>query len=336
MESFETILQIIATVGVSVLLLLIIAMHPPRSSMSMFELRRRAKEGEKRAQAELRREKLIGDVVSLRRVSITLLTIVMTILSITLFGWILGTLVVMFIALEEYGFVSRTRWFYRLAQRLYARVEPSLLRLVEQYPHVFAVIRTRREAHPDGHIESQEQLLHLVDGAEDALTSDEKRLIRHSLSFSHKLVSSVMIPAGAIDKIANTELLGPLVLDDLHQTGHSRFPVINKDIDHVVGILYIRDLLTINGSKRTITAEKAMDPHVYYIREDQTLDHALAAFLQTHHHLFIVVNEEHETVGLITLGDILKALFGRRIIDEFDNHDNLRAVAARSVRRHDV
>jgi CBS domain containing-hemolysin-like protein len=75
-----------------------------------------------------------------------------------------------------------------------------------------------------------------------------------------------------------------------------------------------------------------MDPKVYYIHEDQTLEHALAAFLKTHHHLFVVVNEYRETVGILCLEDVIEALLGRKIVDEFDAHDDLRAVAAHNPR----
>jgi CBS domain containing-hemolysin-like protein len=81
-----------------------------------------------------------------------------------------------------------------------------------------------------------------------------------------------------------------------------------------------------------MTAEKAMEPRVFYIKEDQSLGHALAAFIRTHHHLFIVVNEFRETVGLLSLEDTIEALIGRKIVDEFDTHEDLRAVAARNVR----
>ena len=78
-----------------------------------------------------------------------------------------------------------------------------------------------------------------------------------------------------------------------------------------------------------MTAEKAMDSGINYIRQDQTLNQALAAFLKTHKHLFIVVNESRETVGLLTLNDVIQELIGHPIIDEFDTHDNLHAVAKR-------
>jgi len=120
-------------------------------------------------------------------------------------------------------------------------------------------------------------------------------------------------------------------LDDLHKTGHSRLPVIKGDIDHVIGILHLNNLLSLD-IKRSTTAEKAMEKKVFYIRQDQTLQHALAAFLRTKHHLFVVVNEFRETVGLLALEDVLEALLGRKIVDEFDEHDNLRQVALRNPR----
>ena len=72
-----------------------------------------------------------------------------------------------------------------------------------------------------------------------------------------------------------------------------------------------------------------MEVGVNYIHEDQTLNHALSAFLRTHHHLFIVINKSRETVGLLTLNDVIQQMIGRKIIDEFDSHDNLVAVAMR-------
>ena len=142
-----------------------------------------------------------------------------------------------------------------------------------------------------------------------------------------------MTPRSVVETIKKSEILGPLVLDDLHKTGHSRFPVIEGDIDHVVGVLYLRDLLTLDTNrKHTALAESAMSKNVFYIHQEQSLGHALAAFLKTHHHLFIVVNEFRETVGILTLEDTIETLLGKKIVDEFDAHDDLRTVAGRNPR----
>ena len=136
-----------------------------------------------------------------------------------------------------------------------------------------------------------------------------------------------------IEAISRSELLGPLVLDELHKKGHSRFPVIDKDLDDIVGVLKMRDVLTLDTTrKHTSKVETAMKTEVFYIHEDQTLAHALNAFITTHHHLFIVVNEFRETVGILTLEDVIEALIGHEIVDEYDAHDDPRAVAKRSPR----
>ena len=158
----------------------------------------------------------------------------------------------------------------------------------------------------------------------------------NALSFKTKTVASIMTPRAVIDSVPKQELLGPLVLDDLHKTGHSRFPVIDDNLDHIVGILHIQDLLTLDGGKKTTTADKTMEARVYYIHQDQTLQQALSGFIRTHHHLFIVINEYRETVGVLTLEDVVEALLGRKIIDEFDSHQDLRQVAARNPQHNNT
>ena len=172
---------------------------------------------------------------------------------------------------------------------------------------------------------------HLVAESDGVLTFNEKKLIVNSLSFNDQLVKTVMTARNDISSIDKSEFLGPLALNDLHKVGFSRLPVVDKDIDHVVGILNIKNMLTLD-IKNSMTAEKAMDPKVYYIHESQTLQHALAAFLRTHHPLLVVVNESRETVGLLALEDVIEALIGRKIIDEFDSHDSLAAVASRHIK----
>jgi CBS domain containing-hemolysin-like protein len=206
-----------------------------------------------------------------------------------------------------------------------------LLNFAEKAPGLFVLLRSVPTEKFDAHarLDSREELQHLVSESEDVLTADEKKLIVHSLSFADQRVESVMTPKSMIKTVKKSEFLGPLVLSELHEIGHSRLPVIAGDIDHVVGILHTNDLLSLDR-KQSVTAEKAMEPKVYYIRDDQTLQHALAAFLRTHHHLFIVVNEFRETVGLITIEDVIEELIGREIIDEFEGHDDLRTVALRN------
>ncbi len=323
----------IVTLVTGGLLLVVAAMRPVRTTMSNYELKRRADHGDGTAADLLRREMLLGDVMSLQKIIIALLLVIITLLLVGSLGWLLGVAAAVVVALE-YGNVARLAFLRRQAGTVYQKLEPHLLRYAERYPLVFKIIRNVTPEAVDYRLESREQLLHLVSQSGDVLSRDEKDLIKHGLEFSQFEVASIMTPASVIDSISKKELLGPLVLDDLHKTGHSRFPVIDGDLNHVVGMLHIRDLLTLDTGKHSTTAEKSMEPRVFYIREDQTLQHALAAFLRTHHHLFVVVNEFRETVGLLSLEDVFVALLGRKIIDEFDTHEDLRSVAAGNPRRN--
>ena len=316
------------------LLVIVGGISPRLETMSLFELERRAKLGNTAAKDTLRRQSLLVDVLSLQKLLAALLLIILVLLLVATFGWLLGVVIAVIVALE-YGAIARLGLLQRNSQKLYERLESKLLGFIEKYQSAFKIIRTvTPEWKKELKLDSRDELEQLVSGAGHLLKSDEQKLILHGLKFPEMLVSEIMTPRGMIDSISKKELLGPLVLDDLHKTGHSRFPVTDGDIDHVVGLLYIQDLLTLDSGKRSGTAEKTMSPRVFYIREDQTLDHALAAFLRTHHHLFIVINEFRETVGIVSLEDVIEELLGRKIIDEFDTHEDLRTVAARNPRKN--
>ena len=321
----------IVTAIIFVLLVMVASVRPERSSMSSFELERREGQGDKGATETLRRERLIDDVLSLLRVDVALLLVIFVLLSVLTFGWIIGVIVALIVALE-YGALSRVSVVRKQSNKLYVRYESHILRVVEKMGSALVFLRSvSPPADSLASIHSRQELQHLIAQSGAVLTADERRLLMNGLSFQDQLVSSIMTPRTVIDTIRHSEFLGPLTLDELHKKGHSRLPVIKQDIDHVVGVLHLQSLLALD-IKRSVTAEKAMDPKVHYIRQDQTLEHALAAFLRTRHHMFIVVNEFRETVGLITLEDTLEALLGRKIIDEYDRHDDLRAVALRNPR----
>jgi CBS domain containing-hemolysin-like protein len=72
---------------------------------------------------------------------------------------------------------------------------------------------------------------------------------------------------------------------------------------------------------------------VVYIHDEQSLHDALAAIIKTHHHLLIVVNSFEEFVGVISIEDIFEQIVGRSIQDEFDQYDDLRAVATRAAKQ---
>lgn len=157
----------------------------------------------------------------------------------------------------------------------------------------------------------------------------ELEIALHALTFGDYNIGEYMTPRRVVKAVNVDEALGPIVMDELHASGHSRFPVYEDKQDNIVGTLYLRDLVR---TKRSGTVRTLMKPDVSYIHEDQSLQDALQAILRTHHQLYIVVNSFEEYVGIITIEDVLETVIGSPIIDEFDQYDNLRAVAARAAK----
>jgi len=312
-----------------ILLVVIRSVKINYSDLTSYELKRRAKSRDEVAKHNLRREKATTDLATLRYIKETIIVVILVMFTVWELNWFFGALLSVALLLLA-NLIARWSFVGNQVQRLYSKYEIKILSAVEKLSPGLKYLRSPNiQPAGDFTLHSKEELLHLIDGAQEVLSKDEKDLLSNALNFQQKPVSKVMTPKSAIHSIDKKELLGPLVLDDLHKTGHSRFPVINRDIDHVVGMLYVQDLLSLD-TKRSVTAEKAMESRVFYINQDQTLEHALAGFLRTHHHLFIVVNEFQETVGILSLEDVIEALIGRKINDEFDTHEDLREVAKRN------
>jgi CBS domain containing-hemolysin-like protein len=168
--------------------------------------------------------------------------------------------------------------------------------------------------------------------ADNRISKEELTIASNALQFGDKLVRDVMVPRRMAKTVAAGDTIGPLLMDELHKSGHSRFPVYQDKKDNIVGILHARDLMDANGGGRV---SSVMKKGVYYVKEDKPLGHVLDAFLKTKNHLFIVVNNFEEVAGIITIEDILEQILGKPILDEFDTYENLRAVATHDAQKEE-
>jgi CBS domain containing-hemolysin-like protein len=327
---------LIVLIAVYLKLVLVTAMRPTQILLSTSELHRRTEQGDMTAKRQLAQASASSDLRSLLQLASAILLIATALLSVGLFGWLLG-IVISLALVVSYGLLSRLRLTRYIAAKLNGFYEPHMMRFANEFPTVMHAIGIYIPSDDSAatRLGSREELQELIHTSEGILSSQEKKLLVHGLSFSGVRVKTVMTPSAAIVTIKKSEFLGPLTLSELYKNGHSRLPVIDQDIDHVVGVLHLQSLLTLDV-KHSVTAEKAMESRVFYIRDDQTLHHALAAFLRTHHQLFIVINEYRETVGLLTLDDVIEALLGRKIIDEFDSHEDKRLVALRNPHENNM
>lgn len=175
---------------------------------------------------------------------------------------------------------------------------------------------------------TRSELIHMIGSVQVSdtdLSGEELRIVKHALTFGEKLVHDVMTPRSVIKGAHEDDVISPVLLDELHKTGHSRFPVFSTgDGGEVVGILYIKDLIDIKSHTKV---SDVMHKPVYFVNEDRELDHVLQAFIRTKQHLFLVVNSFAEITGLVTIEDIIEQVLGKPIIDEFDRYDSMRDVA---------
>jgi len=160
---------------------------------------------------------------------------------------------------------------------------------------------------------------------DNRMTAYELGIVKSALSFSEKIIRDIMTPVRVVKTVNMHDSIGPILLDELHASGFSRFPVTGEAPNDIVGTLYLHDLVE---AKHGGSVATHMKKAVYYVNEEKQLDHALQAFLKTKHHLFIVVNSFEEIVGILTIEDVLEEIVGKEIVDEFDQYEDLRAVAA--------
>ena len=156
---------------------------------------------------------------------------------------------------------------------------------------------------------------------EGGLEADERRMIYSIFQFGDTLCREIMVPR--IDVLA-LEVKTPLsqAVNVLIESGHSRIPVYDDNIDNVVGLLYAKDLLrwqTNPGEKTTL--RKFLRPP-YYVPETKKVDELLAEMQAKGTHIAIVVDEYGGMAGLVTLEDIVEEIVGE-IRDEYDQKEEL-------------
>jgi len=156
---------------------------------------------------------------------------------------------------------------------------------------------------------------------EGGLEADERRMIYSIFQFGDTLCREIMVPR--IDVLA-LEVKTPLsqAVNVLIESGHSRVPVYDDNIDNVVGLLYAKDLLRwqTNPGEKTTLRKFLRAP--YYVPETKKVDELLAEMQAKGTHIAIVVDEYGGMAGLVTLEDIVEEIVGE-IRDEYDQKEEL-------------
>ena len=163
---------------------------------------------------------------------------------------------------------------------------------------------------------TEEELMTFVEVVEEegGIEEEEKELIHNIFEFDDTSASEIMTPRADMFVINVDDDLN---VEEIIRSGFSRIPVIEEDIDHVIGILNIKDLFMhqVTSAKQTDVRRVMSEP--YFVPENKKLDHLLQEFKRRKQHLAIVVDEHGGVSGLISLEDALEEIVGE-IVDETD------------------
>lgn len=164
--------------------------------------------------------------------------------------------------------------------------------------------------------DSTAELIETLADAEDnnVIGAESRFMLEGVLRMAEMSAGDVMVPATRMDLLdidAPPERLMEVVLD----TGHSRFPVFERDRENIIGILLAKDLLKLRRAPE-LHLRTLLRPAVF-IPESKGLNDLLREFRGNRNHLAIVIDEFGRVAGLITIEDVLEQIVGE-IEDEFD------------------
>jgi CBS domain containing-hemolysin-like protein len=177
---------------------------------------------------------------------------------------------------------------------------------------------------PGGESDLSDEVLSVVEDHEHAATVDEaqKEMIEAVFEFPTRTAGEIMTPrtdVAGLEVEATLEQIKAAILDE----GHSRIPVYEESLDHIVGVLYAKDLIRYLGQPPEAASDgrkfdlRKLLREPYMVPESKSVRELLAEFKQRKVHMAIVLDEYGGTAGLVTIEDILEELVGE-IRDEYE------------------
>lgn len=151
----------------------------------------------------------------------------------------------------------------------------------------------------------------------DETSSEEQKILEGIVSFGNTETKQVMSPRIDIFALENDETFAA-VLAKVIDKGYSRIPVYRDNIDHIEGVLFVKDLIPHIDKEDFDWITLLREP--FFVPENKKLDNLLKDFQRMKSHLAVVVDEYGGTSGLVSLEDIIEEIVGD-ISDEFDDED---------------
>ena len=168
---------------------------------------------------------------------------------------------------------------------------------------------------------SEQEVIDLLEEGErsGAIDKTEHELIKSILEFTDTTVKEVMVPRAdifAVDIMMPRERLLQFLIDQ----GYTRVPVYRDSIDHIVGIIYVKDLIGMLEHRDLIILQDVIRP-AYLVPESKKISVLLRELQKNRQHMAIVIDEFGGTEGIVTIEDIVEEIVGE-IRDEYDDEQS--------------
>ncbi|MFO7562561.1 MAG: hemolysin family protein [Enhygromyxa sp.] len=156
---------------------------------------------------------------------------------------------------------------------------------------------------------------------EGSIPAEQAELLQQVFRFEQKIVRDIMVP---LDRVVGVDLEWDIdkIKRVAHATGHSRLPVYEGDLDNIRGILHIKQIVGLELGERATESNKyelfeGLLRPPFFVSESLLIHDLLRRFKEQRVHLAIVVDDAGDTVGVVTLEDVIEQLVGQ-IFDESD------------------
>lgn len=165
---------------------------------------------------------------------------------------------------------------------------------------------------------SEEEIKIIIDASQKGGIIDETEgeIIQNAIDFSEICAHEIMIPRQDI-KCLYLHYTPEETLNFVKTHHHTRFPLCNKDRDHIVGMIHIRDILEHTGEAQNKDFLNKICRKILFVPENKSISEILNEMMLKRTHLAIVVDEYGGTAGMLSMEDILEELVG----DIRDEHD---------------
>jgi putative hemolysin len=174
----------------------------------------------------------------------------------------------------------------------------------------------------DAQEQVQAELLSVIEEGEakGALGEEDREMLEAVVRFRDLSVAQIMTPRTQIEAMELSNDLGA-VTRTIRRLGHSRIPVYEENLDHIVGIFYVKDLMHWLGGDAVRSGQKfelrALLRPATFVPETKTVKELLKELTARNVHIAMVADEYGGTAGLVTIEDIVEEIFGD-IKDEYE------------------